>query len=207
MKIKIILAALMLLSFQILAQDRKATALLNEVSVKTQSHEQIKIEFDYIMRNKNQNINEKIQGVLLSQDEKYRLEVAGQQIISDGKTMWTYLESVNEVQVNDATDEDDGFNPRSFLQNWSENFRAKIISENASQTLLELTPKTSSNFTKVHVTVDNNKKQLLSIIMFDSSGSEFEYSIRRFITTEKIPASSFAFNPKDYPGIEVIDLR
>lgn len=190
-----------------IAQDKKAITLLNEVSEKTQSYENIKIEFEYKMINKTQKINETMEGTLLSKGDKYKLDVAGQQVISNGKTMWTYLESVNEVQINEASDSDDGFNPRTFLQTWQDKFKAKMINETASEAQLELTPKEQAAFSKVQVKVDKTKKHLTSINMFDGNGNEFVYAIRRFITNQPIADKEFNFNPKDHPGIEVIDLR
>ena len=204
---KIFLISLIIAGSVAFAQDKKATALLNEVAAKTQSYEHIRIDFEYKMTNKSQNINESMDGVLLSKGEKYRLNVAGQQIISDGKTMWTFLESVNEVQINEPMDDNEGFNPRSFLQSWSEKFKVRLLNEKNNMTLLELTPKEPSSFNKVHVKVDQNKKQLQSLTMFDGNGSEFMYSIKSFITNQIIADSEFSFDPRKYPDIEVIDLR
>jgi len=189
------------------AQDKKATALLNEVSEKTQSFEQIKIGFEYKMINKAQGIDETLEGTLLSKGDKYRLEIAGQQIISNGKTMWTFLESVNEVQINEALDDEESFNPRAFLQSWGDNFKASVLNETGSEALLELIPKETSTFSTAHVKVDKNKTQLLAISMFDGSGNEFRYSIKSFITNEGIKDEVFSFDPEEYPGLEVIDLR
>lgn len=189
------------------AQDRKAAALLNEVADKTQAFENIRIEFEYKMINKPQGINETLDGTLLSKGDKFKLDVAGQQIISDGKTMWTFLESVNEVQINEPMDDEEGFNPRNFLQTWSDRFKAKTLSESGNETMLELIPMESSMFTKVHVKIDNSKKELLSITMFDGNNTEFVYSIKRFITNQPLADKVFSFDPADYPGIEIIDLR
>jgi outer membrane lipoprotein carrier protein len=198
---------LLVLSLSAYAQDKKAMTLLNEVSEKTQSFDNIKIRFEYKMLNKAQGINESLDGWLLSKGDKYKLDVAGQQIISDGKTMWTFMESVNEVQINEPMDDEEGFNPRNFLKSWADKFKARIISESGNEVVLELLPKEAAAFNKVHVKVDKSKKQLMAITMFDGSGNEFVYAIKDFITNESIPDSSFDFNPADHPGIEVIDLR
>ncbi|MBE0662792.1 MAG: outer membrane lipoprotein carrier protein LolA [Bacteroidales bacterium] len=198
---------LLMLSVSAYAQDKKAITLLNEVSEKTQSFDNIKIRFEYKMLNKSQGINESLDGWLLSKGDKYKLDVAGQQIISDGKTMWTFMESVNEVQINEPMNDEEGFNPRNFLKSWADKFKAKILSESGNEVVLELLPKEAAAFNKVHVKVDKNKKQLLAITMFDGTGNEFVYAIKDFITNESIPDSSFRFNPADHPGIEVIDLR
>jgi outer membrane lipoprotein carrier protein len=204
---KIFILALMIAAFTATAQDKKATTLLNEVAEKTQSFDHIRIDFEYKMINKAQGINESIEGVLLSKGDKYKLDVAGQQIISDGKTMWTFLESVNEVQINEPMDDEEGFNPRNFLQTWSDKFKAKMLDESSNAATIELLPKDASAFSKVHVKVDKNKKQLLAITMFDGNNTEFVYEIKRFITTQVLADTEFKFNPKDHPGIEVIDLR
>jgi len=203
----ILFALLIIAGISAAAQDKRATALLNAVAEKTRSYENIKIEFSYKMINKAQNINETIEGTLLSKGDKYKLDVAGQVVISDGKTMWTYLESVNEVQINEAADGEAGFNPRIFLQEWQDNFSAKMLSETANAAQIELIPKESAAFSKVHVQIDKTKNHLTSITIFDSSGSEFIYSIGRFITNQTISEREFTFNTGDYPGIEVIDLR
>ena len=204
---KIVLLTICLAGSIAFAQNKKATNILNVVSEKTQSFEYIKIEFEYKMINKAQGINETLDGTLLSKGDKYKLDIAGQQIISDGKTMWTFLESVNEVQINEPMDDQEGFNPRNFLQTWPDKFRAKIISEAGDEILLELLPKETSAFTKVHVKIDNSLKQLMSINMFDGNNTEFVYAIKRFITDKPIADKEFTFKPADHPGIEVIDLR
>jgi outer membrane lipoprotein-sorting protein len=205
---KILIFTIMILALLMAsAQDRKATSLLNEVAEKTQSYEHIRIEFEYKMINQAQGIDETLDGTLFSKGDKYKLDIAGQQIISDGKTMWTFLESVNEVQINEPMEDEEGFNPRIFLQSWSDRFKARILSETADETLLELLPTEDSPFTKVHVKVNKNKNELKAITMFDGNNTEFVYSIKRFITNQPIADNEFSFNPQDYPGVEVIDLR
>lgn len=204
---KLLLSVLILAGISAYAQEREPTTLLNESAEKIQSFEQIKIDFEYKVINKAQGTNETMDGTLLISGNKYNLDIAGQEIISDGKTIWTFLESVNEVLINEAMNDEQGFNPKSFLQSWSDNFKAKILSKTGNEVLLELLPKEASAFSKVHAVLDNNSKQLISISMFDGSGNEFVYSIKRFITDQSIADKEFTFKPQDHPGIEVIDLR
>lgn len=206
--IKILTASILLMAVMTaMAQDKEATSLLNEVADKTQSFDQIKIEFEYKMINRAQGVNESLSGTLLSQGEKYNLNIAGQQIISDGKTVWTFLESVNEIHINEPADDDEEFNPRSFLANWSEKFNATMLEESVNIASIELLPMEPAAFTKAHAKVDKSKKQLQSITMFDAGGNEFVYSVKSFITGESIPGDAFTFDVNAHPGIEVIDLR
>jgi len=104
MKNTLITALLLLFTFSLSAQtDTKAQKILNDVSAKTKSYNSIRIEFTYKMENTAQKINDSYKGVLISKGNKYKLTVSGQDVISDGKTVWTYLKDANEVQVNSAS--------------------------------------------------------------------------------------------------------
>jgi len=43
--------------------------------------------------------------------------------------------------------------------------------------------------------------------MFDKAGNRYKYTITKFTANVKVDDSFFTFDPKKYPGIEVIDLR
>jgi outer membrane lipoprotein carrier protein len=43
--------------------------------------------------------------------------------------------------------------------------------------------------------------------MFDKGGNRYKYTIAKFNPNVKVDDSFFTFDPKKYPGVEVIDLR
>jgi outer membrane lipoprotein-sorting protein len=43
--------------------------------------------------------------------------------------------------------------------------------------------------------------------MFDKSGNRYKYTISKFNPNSTIGDAFFTFDPKKYPGVEVIDLR
>ncbi len=202
-----ILINLILSASSLSGQEKKAQAILDEVSKIAQSYSTVRIEFDYLMENKPQKIKEKYTGVLTSKGEKYRLEIADQLIISDGNTVWTFLESVNEVQVNSNNTSEDGFSPTRFLQSWSNDYKAKSLKENSNEQQIELQPRKKSNFNKVILFVNPQKKQIKTIKLFDSSNNIFTYAVKKYITNQPIADKEFIFNTSAYPGIEIIDLR
>ena len=50
-------------------------------------------------------------------------------------------------------------------------------------------------------------KSIQSWTMFDKSGNRYKYAISKFVPNVKVDDSFFTFDPKKYPGVEVIDLR
>lgn len=213
-KLKEILSIVnILLTFSCFSQtkDPKATALLDEVSTKTKSYKSIKADFSYTMENKQAKINEEKKGSLLLSGDKYRLTVAGQVVICDGKTIWTYLEESNEVQVNNLDNKDDALTPSKLLTSLNSNYKSKIIKDN-NQTdpnveTLELIPNISKNYIKAIVAIDKTKKQVKTFSLYDKNGNVFTYKISKYQTDLPVNPSDFSFDKSKFPGVEVIDMR
>ncbi len=57
------------------AQDQVAKDVLDRLSSTTKSYKNMTVDFDFIFENKNQNINEKQKGILVLQEDMFRLEM------------------------------------------------------------------------------------------------------------------------------------
>lgn len=188
--------------------DKKATAILDEVSAKTKSFKTIKIDFTYAMDNDKQKIHEKFKGSLLSKGNKYKLQAAGQEVISDGKTVWTYLKDANEVQINNVGEDDDSFTPTKLLTDYNKDYKSKFIEEKGNEQIIELYPlKKGKTFTKVRLTIDKTKKQINRFVIHDKSNSTFSYIVDKFVSDQAISDAVFTFNKAEHPGVEINDMR
>ncbi|MDO9510196.1 MAG: outer membrane lipoprotein carrier protein LolA [Bacteroidales bacterium] len=189
----------------------KATTILDAASSNIQKNKTMKVEFTYIMENKEAKLKESRQGTAFISGEKYRINIAGQVIINDGKTLYTYLPESKEVQINDAAESDNSMSPTSILSSYKKNYRAKFIKEEKAgkSTLMhiDLIPLQGKNFFRIRVVVDNTASMPVSFAIHDKSGSIFTYQIDKLQSNIDIPASMLSFKPSDYPGVEVIDMR
>lgn len=192
-------------------KDQKALTLLNEVSAKAKSSKTIKADFSYTMENKQAKINETKKGTLLVSGDKYKLTAAGQTVICNGKTVWTYLKESNEVQVNNLEDKDEALTPSKLLTSYSKNYKATIIKDKTNTdpnaVSMELIPNVQKNFTKAILTVDKIKKQVLSFKLFDKSGNIFTYKVTNYQVNVPSVPSDFTFDASKFPGVDVIDMR
>ena len=192
-------------------KDQKAISLLDEVSAKTKSYKSVKADFSYKMENKQAKINEEKQGTLLLSGDKYRLTVAGQVVISDGKTIWTYIEESNEVQINNLENKDDALTPSRLLTSYNANYKARILTDKTQTDpnieTIELLPNTVKNFIKAIVAIDRIKKQVSVFSMFDKNGNVFTYKILKFQTDLPVNPGDFTFDKTQFPEVEVIDMR
>ena len=209
MKNILLIAILIVFSVSGIAQnDKKATAILDEVSVKTKSYKTIKIDFTYAMDNSKEKIHDKFKGTLVSKGDKYKLTAAGQDVISDGKTIWTYLKDANEVQINNVGEDEDSFTPTKMLSGYTKDFKSKFIEEKGNNQVIELYPlKKGKTFTKVRLTIDKAKKQISRFVIYDRSGSTFSYIIDKFVVDQPIADTVFTFNKAEHPGVDVNDMR
>ncbi len=209
MKNLLLIAILLAYTISGIAQnDKKATAILDEVSVKTKSYKTIKIDFTYAMDNAKEKIHDKFKGTLISKGDKYKLTAAGQDVISDGKTLWTYLKDANEVQINNVGEDEDSFTPTKMLSGYTKDFKSKFIEEKGNTQVIELYPlKKGKSFTKVRLTIDKAKKQISRFVIYDRNGSTFSYIIDKFVADQAIADNVFTFNKADHPGVEMNDMR
>jgi outer membrane lipoprotein-sorting protein len=193
------------------AKDSKASLLLDEVSQKTKSHKSIRADFSYTMENIQAKINEVKTGSLLISGEKYRLTAAGQTVICNGKTIWTYINESNEVQINDVDAKEDAMTPSRLLSSYNSNYKSKIIKDKAQSDpaveSIELIPNTVKNFTNAILVVDKNKKQVKSFILFDKNGNTFTYKVTNYQTDIPVTNADFSFEASKFPGVEIIDMR
>lgn len=208
MKKLILTIWVLMLTLSLVAQsDKKAQTILDEVSAKTKAYKSIRIEFTYKMENTAQKINDSYKGVLISKGERYKLTVSGQDVISDGKTVWTYLKDANEVQVNTVGENEESITPTNILSNYNKNFKAKLIKETAQQQIVELTPIQKKNFNKVRVTIDRARKMVDTLAIYDKNGSVYSYVVNKMDVNQNFYDSMFAFKATEHPGVEVIDMR
>jgi outer membrane lipoprotein-sorting protein len=192
-------------------KDAKAIALLDEVSAKTKSFKSIRADFSYTMENKQAKINEVKTGTLTLSGDKYRLKAEGQEVICDGKLLWTYLKESNEVQINDLDNKDEALTPSKLLSSYNASYKSKMLKDHSAtdpnEATVELIPNVIKNFTKAILVVDKIKKQVKSFILYDKNGNIFTYKITKYQTDLSISAADFTFDKSKFPGVEVIDMR
>ena len=191
--------------------DKKSNEILDRLTAITESYHTIKTEFAYKMKNAEADIDETEEGTLFVKGNKYRLLIAGQEVICDGETIWTYIEDAEEVQVNSIEDSEGSITPSNLLSSYNKDYKSKFIRESfqygTTVYIIDLTPVEGKSYYKIRVIIDKKKDQLLEFTIFDKSGSTYSYIINKFVPNVEIEDSYFFFNAEDFPGVDVIDMR
>ncbi|PST83494.1 gliding motility protein [Pedobacter yulinensis] len=194
--------------------DTKAKAILAEVSKKYRSYDVVKSDFTLTVSNAKTKAKQTQQGTLLvkANSNKYKVSMPGQELISDGKSQWTYLKDDKEVQVSDADNSSDALNPAKIFTIFERGFKPAYTGQKKLGTkvyeLIDLVALDARKpFSKIKLTVDKAGKQISNVVLYDKNGNTYTYNVRSFTPNVKVPETAFAFDAKKHPGVEVVDLR
>ncbi|HIG32733.1 MAG TPA: hypothetical protein EYQ09_04780 [Flavobacteriales bacterium] len=206
---KIFTILLIVLSSTLFAQDQVAKDVLDKLRTTTKSYKNMTIGFDFILENTSQNIEETQKGILILENDNFRLEMYEQTIINDGESQWVYLADMNEVQIMEHDPEDVMMSPSKLFTIYEKGYKYTYIGVEAEKgnrlQIIDLFPEGSGAFIKVTLAVDAAKNQLHKITIHDKNGGTYTYLITSFSSNTTI--KPFTFNATDFPGVEVIDLR
>tara|TARA_B100001564_G_scaffold315579_1_gene290387 strand:- start:2035 stop:2658 length:624 start_codon:yes stop_codon:yes gene_type:complete len=196
-----------LISFSTYSQeDKRAVDLLDMMSEKYQKMEGFTSSFTYIMNNLSENIADSFQGKISVKEEMYVLFIEGQKIINDSKTVWTYLEDLNEVTISEFDPEEQELSLNNIFEIYKSGFSFKFLGEDKNIKLVEIYPDDQEkSYFKILFKIDSSGL-LSSFSVFDKSNSTFVYMINDF-KEESLENALFTFIPENYPEIEVIDFR
>jgi outer membrane lipoprotein-sorting protein len=206
---KLFTTLLIAFSTTLFAQDQVAKDVLDRLSATTKSYKNMTVGFDFIFENKNQNINEKQKGILVLQEQMFRLEMEEQIIINDGESQWIYLADMNEVQIMEHDPEEEMMSPNKLFTIYEEGYKYSYVGTESEKgkrlQIIDLFSKESGAFRKVTLAVDAAKNQLYKITILDKNGGTYTYIVSSFKNNTTV--APFIFNTVDYQGVEIIDLR
>ncbi len=204
--------------------DAKAKVILDGVSKKYKAFSAIKSDFSYVLDNPQENIKGyKQSGTIIANPKTNKFRVTlyegsnsaksiSQEIISDGKTQWTYLKKDNEIQVNDVDNSSQSLNPAQIFTIYEKGYKYLFTGEVKQQGIvyqqIDLTPVDSKKpFFKIKLQINKSKSLIYSAAVSDKNGSRYTYILNSAATDYKGSDAVFGFNKKNYPGVEVVDLR
>lgn len=193
-------------------QDNKSNEILNKLSKTYKTYKSVKASFTVTIYNKKSNTKVRQTGQLYQKGKKFRVNMSGQEIYCDGKTIWTYIDGANEVQVSKFDAKSMDINPSEIFTIYEKGFVHKYGGQKVVGTktldIVELTPTDKSKgYFKVKLGIDKLANKVKEMVVYSKNGLETTYDINKLDANVPINDSYFKFNTKDKPGVIVIDLR
>ncbi|MFZ1805855.1 MAG: outer membrane lipoprotein carrier protein LolA [Cyclobacteriaceae bacterium] len=192
--------------------DPKALEILEAMSEKYKNLTSFEANLTSSLTNDTDGIHEEFKGKITVKGDKFKLLVDDQEIINNGTTVWTYLPSAEEVNIDNVDPDTDEMNPSKFYIMYKKGYKYLYLEDQTDDGVLcevvDLVPeKKDAQYFKIRMNIAKKDKSIQSWTMFDKSGNRYKYSISKFVPNVKVDDSFFTFDPKKYPGVEVIDLR
>lgn len=216
MKRMFLIAVALVLSVNIVsaqtASESKASDLLKKASDKIKAFTTMEVNFNYVMENNQMGINESLSGKVFSKGDKYRMTVGDNLFISDGTTVWNYLDELDEIHINTIENSEGGLSPTALLNDFSTQYQAKFIKQESHEgkmvDIIDLVPNAPQSFYKYRVALDARDQMLVYTIAYDRHGGTYTYTIDNIKPNQPIPDTQFVFNRNEFPSdVDVVDMR
>lgn len=196
-------------------QDPKAKSILDELSKVTKAYKTITSEYIFTILNKDKKQTEKQTGKVQVKGAKFKLDIPGNTIVCDGKTIWAHNKDANEVTIkNFEANNEDQLNPSKIFTMYETGYKYKYEKEEKVGTaichVITLYPSVKPEKKKFHTIklfVDKTKKQVAKLVMMMKDGSTQSYEIKTFKANAEIADNVFVFDLKAFKADQITDER
>lgn len=200
---QILVTLLVLVSFTTFAQN-DAKKLLDEVSTKVKSYDNISIDFKYVLVNLEEDINQETRGNVILQGDKYLLNILGITRIFDGKTLYSISPEDEEVTISSENSQDENtITPSKMLSFYENGYNYKMdIIQNVNGRKIQyvkLTPiDSNTEINQVLLGIDINTKHIYNLIEVGSNKTKTTLTVNSFKTNEPLSKTLFTFDKTKY---------
>jgi outer membrane lipoprotein carrier protein len=191
--------------------SQKAEDVLDKVRKRYDAVTDAELQFTEKVRFPMTKIEQQLSGTLyIKKNNKYRVEMDDQVIVTDGQTVWSYSASNNQVVIDRFKEDEQSLTPEKILVGAPENFTATVVGQEKigayETTILKLVPKDNQSFIhSLRLWVDEKEWMIRQVEIIDVSEKQTTYAVLQVHTNTGLQDSRFEYRiPK---GADVVDLR
>ena len=193
--------------------DPEAKKVLDGLSAKLKSFKAVQSQFTLKVEDSKGKPQGSKTGTIYVKGSRYHISITGQEVYCDGKDIWTYDKSSNEVTITKSDPASQSISPEKFFTNfYDKDFLYKLNGEQkvGARVLqeVELTPlDKNKSFFKALLYIDKVQHTLVSIKWFDKGGNHYTLDTNKLNGNAPLTDAQLAYNKGKYPGVEEVDLR
>lgn len=200
----LIIALCTMLIGQAQTQDDQAKKLLNEVSSKVESYDNILIDFKYALENTAENVQQETRGDVSLKGEKYLLNIMGTTRLFDGEKIYTIIPEDEEINISTYDPaSDQSITPSKMLTFYNDGYDYKwdITQDIKGRKiqyikLIPLDP--DAEIKSILLGIDKQTKHIYNLIQTQDNGSKITITVKSFKTNQPLPETLFRFNEDRY---------
>ena len=187
------------------AQDKKAKDLLNQVTSKIKSYNNITVEFKYALNNTKENINNESKGTVILSGNKYHLNFMGITKIYDGTKSYTIVPEDEEITISSVNEkDDDALTPSKMLTFFNNGYKfywdiLQNVNGRKIQYIKLIPINTKDQRKEILLGIDSNTKHIYNVIEIGKNGTKTTLTVNSFKINQPISKNQFTFVASKYP--------
>ncbi|HRO75685.1 MAG TPA: outer membrane lipoprotein carrier protein LolA [Crocinitomicaceae bacterium] len=196
-------------TFFTFAQDNKSQAILTKLSTKIKGLSSFYIEFNAVVTQPNGKSESEI-GKGWVKGNKFSAAYGDLTILSNGLKQWTIVKEDKSVYESDASKSQDLINPKKLMTIWENDFKNAFEKEETVDgvvtskiKLIPNNPKKTEYHT-IYVFITKATNELKKGIVKMKNGTTMTYTLTKFTENPTVDDANFVYNPKKYPGYELV---
>ncbi len=200
-------------SFCVSGQDaQKAKKLLDEVSAKVKSYNNVSIDFRFTVKNLKDNVSQDSRGNVTISGEKYISNFLGTTEMFDGKKKYTIIPEDEEITIETYDPKkENAFSPSKILTFYTKGYKYEwdnlLLLSGKKVQFIKLKPTdTKSDIKEILLGIDNVTKNIYNLIQVSKDGTRSELSIISFKTNQTLSENHFIFVESKYPNYYINKL-
>jgi len=189
----------------------EAKMLLENVSKQIESYNNIKFEFNYVLNNRKEQINQESKGEITVAGDLYKLDFLEATQLFDGKSLYTIIPENEEITITTSEEGDDfGINPTKLLYFYKEGYDyqwdiTQQIEGKKIQFIKLIPTEEDAEILSILIGIEVSKKHIFRIIEVGINGTYTTLTINDMQVNAPLLKDYFVFDKKKYPDYYIND--
>lgn len=189
-------------------KQKEAKGLLNKATEKLQSKQGAELSFTSSTFQMGQ-LKGEVEGVLYIKQEAFMLKTEEMQTWYDGKTQWSLIFKMEEVNITNPTEEElVEINPYQLLKLYKKGYSYVLgkTNQNNQEIILKAQDR-SRDYQTIHVWINKSSFDPTFLQVETKDKTTNKIVIKQIKTNVRLSDSLFQFDEASFPDVDIIDLR
>jgi outer membrane lipoprotein-sorting protein len=190
--------------------DQDAVKILDKFAGNALKAPSVSMKFTLITNNQTDNTKDSLKGSVIISKDKYKLDLPDNTVWFNGETSWSYLPAEKEVTITKADKKDNSFQSRPSLifTMYKKGYKSRLIEEKTDSYLIDLYPEDIKNeLLRVRLSIAKPMLNLISLEYKRRDGVIVTLHVTGYDLKVKPESTTFIFQPANFKGVEIIDMR
>lgn len=209
-KIPAVLFFLLLIPYSYGQKDKEAFRILDNFSSIALKAQSVSMKFRIITIDQIENKKDTLEGSVILFKDMYKLVLPDNTVWSNGETSWSYLPAEEEVTITKPDKKDNTFqdHPSKIFSMYKDGYKCRLVEEKPESYIIDLYPEDiKSDLLRVRLSISKPQMNLKKLEYKRRDGVIVTLYVLDYDLKKKAESSMFNFNPAEYNGVEIVDMR